>query len=68
MSDIDVLRRFKLAGWLKPKDVGVRREDANRLVSKGLLERRRMLTFEFRLTPKGYILAEANVTESVVAP
>lgn len=65
MTTEDIVRRFVLVAWKQPGVVGVRREDADRLVREGWLERRRMQKYEYRLTRRGYLLAEANVSESV---
>lgn len=65
MTDADIVRRFSIAAWLKPGAVGVKIADANRLVKYGFLERRRMVSYEYRLTHKGYVLAEANMVSEI---
>jgi hypothetical protein len=66
VKDVDIVRRFRLVTWSKPGRVGVKREDADRLVKAGYLERRRLASYEYRLTHAGYLLAEANIEKSVV--
>lgn len=65
MTDADICRRFSIAAWTKPGAVGVNINDAHRLVRAGLLKRRRMISYEFSLTHRGYILAEANIVSEI---